>query len=302
MAGSSEPLQRLGEKQIEAALAALRKDMPNSIHVVNTILTGTRWMRERRIEVDFSVYRPIDEGHGSDGDVTVITVMQMPGVVPVVTMHSTDRACRLLRLALRRSAFLPWASDVVFDNTHDGWVTPALLEAVQEHGDASPHTHPNEQMYLPKEEALRLEVRARPDMALRPLDPLKHASLINDLWPHQVRGSLHLLQNLILANQGLMSCGAFPLGEENAPVAWVMTTFYGGVGMLRTADSHRRQGLASLVTRTICKAQAEAGLDPICNVGHYNKASLKMFRDMGFRTAFNAMYLEYKPPRAPSAP
>lgn len=54
--------------------------------------------------------------------------------------------------------------------------------------------------------------------------------------------------------------------------------------------------------RIICKAQAEAGLDPICNVGHYNKASLNMFRDLGFRTAFNAMYLEYKPPTAPSAP
>lgn len=289
-----EPLRKLSGSEIEDALAVLRRDMPNSIHVVNTILTGSRWMKEGRITVDFSVYRPTEEGGGTAGVATVVTVMQMDGVVPVVTMHTTDRSCRLLRHALQHSAVFPWHSDIVFDNTHDDWVTPVMVEAVQARG--SIHTHPNEQMYLPKEEALALETSAPSHVVLRPLDAHKHAPGINALWPHKVRGSMRLLENLILANHGFMSCGAFPVDDpEGGPAAYVMTTFYGGVGMLRTADSHRRQGLASVVTRVICRAEAEAGLDPICNVGHYNKASLDMFRRLGFRTAFNAMYLEYTP-------
>lgn len=66
-------------------------------------------------------------------------------------------------------------------------------------------------------------------------------------------------------------------GEEDTPLAWIGTIFYGGLAMLMTEEEHRGRGLGSLVTQVAAQMQDAQGYVPHVYVEIENAVSLGMF-------------------------
>lgn len=69
-----------------------------------------------------------------------------------------------------------------------------------------------------------------------------------------------------------------PVGaDDETPLAWIGTMFYGGLAMLMTEEEHRGRGLGSLLTQVAAKMQAAQGYAPHVYVEIDNAVSSAMF-------------------------
>ncbi|XP_042225930.1 uncharacterized protein LOC121868964 [Homarus americanus] len=71
-----------------------------------------------------------------------------------------------------------------------------------------------------------------------------------------------------------------PAGDEDIPISLIASAKNGALGMLRTEESYKKQGLGTLVTRAAARLQANQGYFPLANVELDNKASRAMFTKM----------------------
>ncbi len=124
---------------------------------------------------------------------------------------------------------------------------------------------------------------------LRPLEA-RHTELVNSTWPHRHPGSEVRIAAMI---ERLPTMAAFPVtGRRNdaenggdssqriidgTPVAWILTQPSGEIGMLYTADAHRRKGLAERVVRAVQGVHAEK---INCYIVTSNEASSRLFREV----------------------
>lgn len=69
-------------------------------------------------------------------------------------------------------------------------------------------------------------------------------------------------------------------GNEEIPVSWVSSTFYGSLGMLGTHKSYRRKGLGSLIITVVARLYTRLGFISHCHVGPNNIPSKAMFNKM----------------------
>lgn len=301
MAGAgADPLRELvDDGQIECLLEALKKDLPDSIHVFNCISTHLRWRREGLTgsDIQVAVYRGADEGDATCGSTTVVSILRVEGVPgPAVALHSTDPSCAALRRALATSRHIPWADSFLFESVHERCI-PHVLAETRARGVPAAREYPTHKMLLPAEECLRLDVRdPGPGLTLRALEP-RHAKVVNDRWPYRHVGSEGMVAKTIERNPGL-SWGVFTEEDPDGdPVAVILGAWYGGLGMLHTMDSHRRRGLGELVTRAAARALAERhGLAAHCNVVFPNPASAATLDKVGFRKVCVASWIDWEAP------
>ncbi|XP_017859275.1 PREDICTED: uncharacterized protein LOC108611260 [Drosophila arizonae] len=107
---------------------------------------------------------------------------------------------------------------------------------------------------------------------------VKHASAINEIWPHRSEGSVAFVKSLITHN---ISVGAYD--EQGNLIAWCMRLPSGALGLLRVVDTHKRLGLGSLMVRYLSKKISELGDEVRAPVVTENTPSRKMFEKLGFQ-------------------
>lgn len=63
---------------------------------------------------------------------------------------------------------------------------------------------------------------------------------------------------------------------------WVLKNYFGGLGLLQTAEKYKKKGLGSMIAKIFSKKLAEEGLDIIGCIVNGNVASVKLFTGLGF--------------------
>ncbi|XP_063220324.1 uncharacterized protein LOC134529800 isoform X2 [Bacillus rossius redtenbacheri] len=115
-----------------------------------------------------------------------------------------------------------------------------------------------------------------PDVYVAPLD-VSHARLINDSWPHRSDTSQVFIEHLLRASS--CNVGVFARRDSQL-VAWVLDADY-GVGLLATAPSHRRLGLARQLLRCQCRALRQLGKHICLHIVDGNEPSHRLFQSLG---------------------
>ncbi len=132
------------------------------------------------------------------------------------------------------------------------------------------------------------------------------ASRVNAAWKFRSESSLSKIQAIVATGHtmaafepavGGSEAGEGKGGAENrTPVAWVVTYENGSVGMLYTADAHRRRGLATEICRRLVEAHHPA---PFLFIEAGNHASQRLFEGkLGFERVANVAWVRWvkRPP------
>ncbi|KAL1122281.1 hypothetical protein AAG570_003686, partial [Ranatra chinensis] len=104
---------------------------------------------------------------------------------------------------------------------------------------------------------------------------------INDVWPHRYPGSQKVIEDLIQHNGGY---GVYSREGTGQLLSWGLNWFYGGLGIVQTAEGAQRRGYASAIVAQVSRYMAqEFGYHVHANIVWDNKPSLALFEKLGFR-------------------
>lgn len=143
--------------------------------------------------------------------------------------------------------------------------------------------------YLPRDDALELEVTLPPKMYMRPLND-SHVIKINSAWPHRYLGSDQFISYSIKYHE---SVGLFDDAEEL--LAWSLRYDNGSLGVLQVDENHLRKGYGSLIAKALSRKIAEAFESDITALIKYdNFESMSMFTNLGFKAAEKHLWLVLK--------
>jgi GNAT superfamily N-acetyltransferase len=119
---------------------------------------------------------------------------------------------------------------------------------------------------------------------IRPLS-VEHADLVWQHWPYRSKRPVSSIRTLLIHRR---SAAAY---IDNQPVCWALEQAYGGIGMLHTLESHRRQGLASMVVDWFAQQLPH----PFCYVVCSNDASNSMFERAHFKATAKMSWIFQTP-------
>lgn len=126
-------------------------------------------------------------------------------------------------------------------------------------------------------------------MYLAPLNT-SHAEIMNSVWPHKYENSEKYLATVLELNGGI---GLFSK-QDNELRSWILKNYFGGLGVLQTANEHRRKGYGTLITKIFSKMLAEEGYDISAFIVRKNVASQKMFTGLDFENIIPVTWCFYK--------
>lgn len=125
---------------------------------------------------------------------------------------------------------------------------------------------------------------------LAPLNE-SHVETMNEVWPHKSPGSEKYLAKLLELNGGI---GLFSKENNNELCSWVVKNYFGGLGILQTAEKYKRNGYGTLIVKIFSKMLAEKqGYDLTGFVVRTNSASQSMFTKLGFKKIIPVTWLEH---------
>ncbi|XP_059175752.1 glycine N-phenylacetyltransferase-like [Physella acuta] len=128
------------------------------------------------------------------------------------------------------------------------------------------------------------------DLIISPLDPKRHAKIVNSTWAYKMDNSELYIEQMI---QQFPSCGVFD--KSGQCLGHVIGTDSGTFGILYVVPEMRRHGLGQMLLRGISKAYFDLDL-PCAAYCHVDNAqAIQLFEKTGFKksTAINMMY--YRP-------
>lgn len=114
---------------------------------------------------------------------------------------------------------------------------------------------------------------------------------------HLVRSapSAGVYEDPSVESEAVVDAASLPFGpEEEAPVAWITTSFYGGLAILMTEERHRGRGLAKLVTQVAARMLAGQGYVPHAHVETMNIPSVMMFKNLPGWQEMHGVYFMHK--------
>nr|XP_017012205.2 uncharacterized protein LOC108067608 [Drosophila takahashii]XP_017012206.2 uncharacterized protein LOC108067608 [Drosophila takahashii]XP_017012208.2 uncharacterized protein LOC108067608 [Drosophila takahashii] len=132
-------------------------------------------------------------------------------------------------------------------------------------------------MVLSKKEALNFQVEPTVGFSLKSVS-LEDAQVINDHWEWSEHGGLSYIQRQICYNT---SVGLYK-DEDNELVAWCIRAQDGLLAALQVKPSYKRRGFGVMIVKEYSRREAEQGRDIITEVVSENKASLNLFKKLGF--------------------
>lgn len=127
--------------------------------------------------------------------------------------------------------------------------------------------------------------RCPTDVYIKKLDQ-SHVDTINSVWPHRYENSEKFISLLIEMND---SFGVF-LKSTDELVSWILLSIMGQLGVLQTAEGHKRKGYACLITKYMSKHLALKGYSALGTVIDKNNSSINMFTKIGFKSIGIAKY------------
>lgn len=71
----------------------------------------------------------------------------------------------------------------------------------------------------------------------------------------------------------------------------MFSRYYGALGVVHTVENERRQGYGKIVVQAVCKEMGLLGLDVHLNIAEGNTVSEAFFKDLGFKHAFNCIFV-----------
>jgi ribosomal protein S18 acetylase RimI-like enzyme len=143
--------------------------------------------------------------------------------------------------------------------------------------------------YLPKDEALKLEITLPEDFKLDNLSQ-EDALKANKVWPNKHEGSEFFLKRLAAWNPNV---GLYD--DKGVLVAWCFQLQAGPLGALQVDENHFQRGFGTIVAKAMAKKLAESGKDTFALVGQQNIPSQKMFEKIGFKHVDDAYWLRTLP-------
>lgn len=133
-------------------------------------------------------------------------------------------------------------------------------------------------MYLPKEEALKLQYNIPNGFSVRSLS-ISNAEKVNSHWPHASEGSVKFIEYIIAFNP---TVGVY--NENDELVAWCLYHDFSLFLALQTDPNHLRKGYAEIATKALAKKVAEEyQLDSVASIVHNNFKSVNLFTKIGFK-------------------
>ncbi|XP_063702947.1 uncharacterized protein LOC134832746 [Culicoides brevitarsis] len=132
---------------------------------------------------------------------------------------------------------------------------------------------------LPKEKALAMEIDIPEGISVKPMSSDDHIATVDSVYPHRTENvTAQGFKRLLKFNLNL---GAFD-AEENL-LAWCFRYQTGTLSALQVLHGGQmRQGLGSLIVKSMAKKLAEEGFDTLACVTEGNIPSMKLFEKLGF--------------------
>ena len=135
------------------------------------------------------------------------------------------------------------------------------------------------QFYLPKDaSAMPMQRYVQGVTALNPLVS-RHVDQVLTHWPYGERDNLDD-QRFIARRIATGLNAGFYDGDEL--VSWALTGDDLSMGMMHTLESHRRQGIAAMVSSQLVLTLREAQITPYCYVVEGNAPPLRLLAQLGF--------------------
>uniref|UniRef100_A0A1B6DSX8 GCN5-related N-acetyltransferase Rv2170-like domain-containing protein n=2 Tax=Clastoptera arizonana TaxID=38151 RepID=A0A1B6DSX8_9HEMI len=178
------------------------------------------------------------------------------------------------------------------------WTTNPLFEAVlQKHTNVVHNTLATRGvrtkvysqsgiLYMESEAAEQVDPSAPEDVFLSTLET-KHVPFIYSVWAHNDIYTSSELEDTVRLNGGI---GVFS-SNDDLPLAWVMHTHYGGVGVLQTRSDQLKKGYGSLVTKGITHVMGKMGICPHACIMDKNSKSLALFKSIGYKRVSDIQYI-----------
>ncbi|XP_005183055.2 uncharacterized protein LOC101895480 isoform X2 [Musca domestica] len=148
-------------------------------------------------------------------------------------------------------------------------------------------------MLITKDKIAKLEIDEKlPDeLYVAPLDPEKHAELINTHWFMRHANSLELIRRCIEFNGGI---GLFRRGMEQ-PISWISTNEFLNPGFLYTMEAERGHGYGRMMLKLELKRLlAIHNLDLITIVADENEGSKALHHKLGFESVCKVRWIAKK--------
>ncbi|XP_047470150.1 uncharacterized protein LOC125025886 isoform X2 [Penaeus chinensis] len=114
---------------------------------------------------------------------------------------------------------------------------------------------------------------------------------------HLVRSapSAGVYEDPSVESEAVVDAANLPFGpEEETPVAWITTSFYGALAILMTEERHRGRGLAKLVTQVAARMLAGQGYVPHAHVEAMNVPSVMMFKSLPGWQEMHGVYFMHR--------
>ncbi|XP_023016215.2 uncharacterized protein [Leptinotarsa decemlineata] len=163
---------------------------------------------------------------------------------------------------------------------------PAILRVIEDKALKIEKTNINYIYTISKEDAMKFQVEYPPGIKSAKLEKC-HSNIVNTFWSNAFPGSDEYVTAFIENNGGI---GLF-FESTNELVSWVLKTGVGKIGLLQTAQNHRKKGYASILTKLLSKQIAEGGENPTTNVLITNKASIKLMEKLGMQNVGTCYYI-----------
>ncbi|XP_002132675.1 uncharacterized protein [Drosophila pseudoobscura] len=148
----------------------------------------------------------------------------------------------------------------------------------------------NNLYFLPKEEALELDVEVPSGFFLKALSQ-QDAHVVDSSWEWSHSGSFFFIERQILTS----ICVGLYQEDNQELVAWCIRAQDGFLAALQVKDSHQRRGFGAVVVKEYSRRVALLDYDVIAEVYPGNKASSGLFRKLGFKVIDQCRWLATVP-------
>ncbi|XP_059477282.1 uncharacterized protein LOC132197767 [Neocloeon triangulifer] len=277
---SLDILQPLDDDEIPQLLDVLSKDLPHSAWIYNFIKTQFDWARKMRW-VRLLVLCPY--GDWTLGTVIALNIGLADECKIFGAIHSMESDAALLKKCLMETDSIPWRaiSDYVTVSERHADV---YLEALEAKGLRVKHQATCAVAYMPPQQAANLSQPQVPsDVRIASLDANLHLEHVWQNWPPHVFHPAFkpVLKMTIKCSP---SFGIFVPSSEGPDelASVVVQSDTVGLGILRTADKHRRKGFAKILLVHATKMMGECGTGPLAYISAENSTSIKMFKKIGY--------------------
>ncbi|RZC35143.1 FR47 and/or Acetyltransf 1 domain containing protein, partial [Asbolus verrucosus] len=241
-------------------------------YMVSFVHMGIRW---KKLEKYRDVITFMSPNNSWEEDGTIVAILQSSRHDLVV--FTLDDQCTNLYEGLMKTNLIDYRKRVMFFNLHEKHI-PAVMKYIEDKKLNISEDTPCFIYAMSPEDAKKLTIECPPDIYVDKLE-LSMTKQVNTAWPHRFEGSENYVSTFIETNGGY---GVF-LKATNELVAWGLNHTLGHLGLLQTAERHKKKGYGSLIARVLSKEIGEGGHWPVGTVLVDNKVSMKMFEKMGFR-------------------